>query len=101
MVLYNVTVNVEKNVSEQWLNWMKTEHIPQMMQTNCFKTFKLLHLETETPDNPGITYCIQYWCESKVELDNYLENHAALLRAAHQRAFPNKFVAFRTILIEA
>ena len=100
MILYNVTVSVEKNISEQWIKWMKTEHIPEVMATRCFKDYKLLHLETETPDNPGITYCIQYWCKSKAELNNYLEKHAAGLRAAHQKAFPNKFVAFRTILNE-
>lgn len=100
MILYNVTVNVEKRISKEWLQWMKTKHIPEMMATKCFDSFKLLHLETETPDNPGTTYCIQYWCNSKTDLDNYLEKYASSLRASHQKAFPNKFVAFRTILSE-
>jgi len=100
MVLYNVTVNVDKNISSEWLTWMKERHIPEMMATGCFLSHKLLHLETETTDNPGIAYCIQYWCKSKVELDNYLEKYSDRLRASHQKAFPNKFVAFRTILNE-
>jgi len=100
MVLYNVTVNVEENISAEWLLWMKNHHIPEMMDTGCFLSFKTLKLENELPDSPGITYCVQYWCQSKKELDTYLEKYAQVMRARHQKAFPNKFVAFRTILSE-
>ncbi|MEO8448027.1 MAG: DUF4286 family protein, partial [bacterium] len=28
MILYNVTVNVDDSVHDEWLEWMKTIHIP-------------------------------------------------------------------------
>ncbi|MEQ9302638.1 MAG: DUF4286 family protein, partial [Marinoscillum sp.] len=36
MILYNITVNVQEGVQEDWLNWMKAVHIPEVMQTGCF-----------------------------------------------------------------
>ena len=29
MILYNVTVNIDKDVEQDWINWMKNTHIPE------------------------------------------------------------------------
>ena len=31
-VIYNVTVSVDYDVAEHWLEWMKEEHIPEVMK---------------------------------------------------------------------
>ncbi len=36
MIIYNVTVNVEKEVEEVWVNWMKETHIPEILATGLF-----------------------------------------------------------------
>gem|GEM_PF-5619184 len=29
-ILYNVTINIDHNTSEEWLQWMKSTHIPDV-----------------------------------------------------------------------
>ena len=36
MYIYNVTINIEDTVHELWLEWMKKEHIPEMLATGKF-----------------------------------------------------------------
>ena len=100
MILYNVTISIEPAINDQWVKWMKEIHIPEMMNTDCFEEFRFLELKSDIEPNSGITYCTQYWCKSKTDLDNYLNNYADELREKHQKKFINKFVTFRTVLEE-
>ena len=36
MIVYNVTVNIDKNIVDDWLTWMKEIHIPEVMKTGFF-----------------------------------------------------------------
>lgn len=96
-IIYNVTVKVIPEAREEWLEWMQTEHIPEIMNTACFKSFRLLHLEGYD-DAEGVTYAIQYTCPSRELFEIYLNEHALDLQKKHKRLFDGKFVAFRTVL---
>jgi len=95
--IYNVTVKVANEVKDQWLEWMDHEHIPEVMATACFKSYRLLHLEGYD-DEEGITFAIQYTCPSSELFEIYQQEHAPALQKKHQKKFDGKFVAFRTIL---
>ena len=32
MIIYNVTISIDKEVENYWLDWMKNTHIPDVMQ---------------------------------------------------------------------
>lgn len=96
-LIYNVTVKVAPQSVPAWVEWMNLEHIPEVMATACFKSFKLLHLEGYD-DDEGITYAVQYVCPSLELLEIYQRDHAPALQKKHQLKFDGKFVAFRTIL---
>ena len=36
MIIYNVTVSIDKEIEKQWLDWMKNTHIPDVMNTALF-----------------------------------------------------------------
>ena len=36
MFLYNVTVGIDKDAEQEWLQWIKAEHIPEIMRTEMF-----------------------------------------------------------------
>ncbi len=76
---------------------MQNDHIPEVMMTACFKSFRLLHLEGYD-DEEGTTYAIQYSCPNQDLFDIYQREHAPGLQRKHKEAFEGKFVAFRTIL---
>lgn len=97
MVLYNVTIKVDTSVAEEWLQWMKEEHIPDLMQTGCFKDAKLFRL-LEVDEQDGITYAAQYFCADMGNYQSYIDGHADEMRARGLARFPDKFVAFRTLM---
>ncbi len=96
-IIYNVTIKVSSEARDQWLEWMQQVHIPEVMATACFKSFRLLHLEGYD-DDEGITYAIQYNCPNQKLFAIYQRDHAPALQKKHQKMFDGKFIAFRTIL---
>lgn len=96
MIIYNVTVNIENDVHDEWLNWMKNEHIPDVMKTNCFIENKICKVLVE--EEQGTTYSIQYTTTDMATLEKYQREYAPRLQKEHSDRFANKFVAFRTLL---
>ena len=41
MIIYNVTVNVDEDVLNSWLDWMTKNHIPDVLDTGLFIECKL------------------------------------------------------------
>ncbi len=97
MILYNVTINIDKDVEMEWVDWMKTKHIPEVMATGMFVKNEFYRLLGEV-DNSGITYSIQYFADSMAEIDLYLEKYAYDLRKELMEKYKDKHVAFRTVL---
>ncbi len=100
MIIYNVTVNVEDSVHDEWFNWMKNIHIPDVMNTGLFEGNIFSRIITRQEDETGQTYSIQYKCKSLDVLNQYQEIFAPKLQQEHNQKFQGKFVAFRTILEE-
>lgn len=98
MIIYNVTINIENDIHEDWLNWMKKVHIPDVMNTGYFVEHKLCKILTYQEDETGHTYAIQYTCKSMDDLDEYQEKYAPTLQKNHSARYEGKFVAFRTLL---
>lgn len=97
MILYNVTVAIDKRVENEWVEWMKETHIPEVLETNQFvehRFFKVLN--TEDPESSS--YSVQYFAESMDQLNMYLAAFAPELQQKHHLRFPNQFAAFRTLL---
>lgn len=96
MILYNVTVKIEKNIEGEWVRWMQQVHIPDVMKTGLFREYKLCRLLLGEDD--GVTFAVQYLCDDLSAFKAYQDTHAAELQKAHSERFPNKFVAFRTLM---
>ncbi len=97
MYIYNVTINVNTQIQEPWLQWMQKSHIPDMLATGKFKAAKLCQVMVEE-EIGGVTYAIQYTAHSKAALDLYYKEDAENLRKEGAKHFGNNFVAFRTEL---
>ena len=98
MILYNVTINVDLEVHDEWLEWMKEVHIPDVMATGLFEESKIFRIHTgEDEEN---TYSIQYFCKSIDDYETYQKEHAPRLQQEHSEKYKDKFTAFRTILEE-
>lgn len=98
MIIYNVTVNIESDVHDEWIEWMKTIHIPQVMETGFFLEHKICKVLSTQEDETGHTYAIQYTCANMQDLEEYQAKHAPALQKDHAVRYDGKFVAFRTLL---
>ncbi len=96
-LIYNVTVKVSQDIHEEWADWMLSVHIPEVMATACFRSFRFLHLEGYD-DEEGKTYAIQYACPSRELFEIYEADHAPALQQKTKTRYGGKLVAFRTIL---
>jgi hypothetical protein len=96
MIIYNVTVNIDYDVHDEWLNWMQAHHIPDVMRTGLFLEAKISKILAE--EEGGKSYAIQYLCESMEVYETYRDQFAPALQKMHTEKFAGKFVAFRTLL---
>ena len=97
MLLYNVTIKAENNIADAWLQWMKDEHIPDVINTGCFTKATLCKL-LEVDDEDGPTYTVQYHAASKVDYSRYIEKYAPLMRKKVTDKWGNNIVAFRSLM---
>lgn len=97
MIIYNVTVNIENSVHLDWLEWMRTTHIPDVMSTGIFTDYKMLKI-LSNDESGGHTYSVQYSCSSLERFRHYEDVYAPGLRNAAIQRFGDKFIAFRTLL---
>jgi hypothetical protein len=96
-IIYNITLNIDHSVVEEWLEWMKTVHIPDVMATGKFTANRILRLIGDE-DSGGVTFAIQYTATDMQSYEDYRTNFAPALQAEHTAKFKDRFVAFRTLL---
>ncbi|WP_291784496.1 DUF4286 family protein [Cecembia sp.] len=97
MLLYNVTVNIEKDIEEDWIIWMKGIHIPDVLATGMFtenKIYKILH---DTEDG-SVNYSVQYFADSMEKIMEYQRSYAPKLQQDTKERFGEKLITFRTLL---
>lgn len=96
MYIYNVTVSIDKTIAEEWLDWMKTVHVPDVLSTGHFtenKICKVLNVDDE-----GATYSVQYTFETMKDIEAYQKEHGPRLQAEHTKRYEGMYAAFRTLL---
>jgi hypothetical protein len=100
MLLYNVTIGIDRNAEKIWLQWMKDRYIPVAMATGLFvdsKVFKVLH---DDESEPTVSYSIQFFAHSITEVLEFLEKYDNALGQELMQNFKDRHVAFRTLLEE-
>jgi len=99
MLIYNVTINVDDDIHDQWLDWMTSQHIPDVIATRCFKNYSMHRMLSPEPEE-GTTYVVQYVCNTVEDYERYQIEHAALLQNQHKEKFDGKFTAIRSLMEE-
>ncbi|MBI2730479.1 MAG: DUF4286 family protein [Sphingobacteriales bacterium] len=97
MIVYNITLKVDPAIAMQWFQWQKDEHIPDVMATGMFDSFKFYRL-LEQDETNGPTYIVQYFAASKENYDRYLHTYAPEMRKKLTDKWGNQLVAFRTLM---
>jgi len=96
MIVYNDTVILDDAIEQEWLQWIKEVHIPAIMATGYFSSYRILSI-IDSP-NEGITYCIQYNADDIEKFNGFYKNHLFKFRDEHQQRFNEQFVMFNTLM---
>lgn len=96
MVVYNVTISLDKTVEQDWVEWMRTVHIPDVLKSECFTECRLMRVHGE--EEGGVTYACQYVAKSEDAYNVYQQLFAPKLQHEHATRYQGKFAAFRTNL---
>lgn len=93
MVVYSVYIHLDNQVQKDWLEWMQTVHIPEVMQHKGFLKYQIIKLE-----NPDIShYRIDYYIENMELFIEYQQKYAPDLQKKHSERYAGKFTAYRTV----
>lgn len=82
MIHYEVTLEVEGGRAAAVAAYMLDTHIPEIFATGCFRSIRL---ERAGPNRLRTSYA----AERGSDLERYLQDHSAALRAAFQARFPD------------
>lgn len=97
MIVYRVTVTIQKEIEDSWLKYMKDEHIKDVMNTGYFSEWKLQKQILPKDSAADATYVIEYYALSFQQYQSYAEKEATRLQNEHSLKFSGKFTASRTL----
>jgi hypothetical protein len=99
MLIYNVTTGVEKKFEQEWVAWMREVHIPDVMKTKMFMSYRMYRI-LAADEGDSVSYAVQYQAQSINQIERYLEDFAPALRDEAKKRFGEKATSFRTLLEE-
>ncbi len=97
MILYNVTITIDLDVHREWVEWMRTEHIPDVMSTGMFISYRFSRLLDHEHDDSEI-YSVQYLCRDRAHLLRYQQEFAPELQRPMREKYDGKFAVFRSLM---
>jgi hypothetical protein len=95
-IIYNVTVNIADEIEKDWLDYMHSKHIPDVLATGMFYKYRMSRVLTD--DDTGITYAVQYHAKDLESYKLYQQLYAPKLQKEPLELFQQKMIAFRTLL---
>lgn len=97
MLLYNVTITIDLDIHQDWLRWMRDTHIPDVMATGMFVSYRLCRLIGHEHSDSEI-FTVQYKVKDMAHLRRYNDEFAPGLQRQHSARYDGKFAAFRTVM---
>ena len=93
MLTYQVKIKIEPAVEKEWLHWMKTIHVPDVIATGLIRSFQILK-----PSGENQLYLFHYHFNSVEDYHHYRAQFAPMLKAHPHKKFPNQFKVERDLL---
>ena len=96
-IIYHVTVSIARAREDEWRQWMREAHIPDVLNAGYFRSASMQRQLEPPPPEGSNTYHIRYECASLADLQAYQREAAPALQAEHTTKFQGDFTASRVI----
>ncbi len=97
MFVYNITFKIENEYLQEWIDWVKKEQVPDILETGCFYDYRFYEL-MEMDEKDGRTFVIQFLAYSKSDYNRYKELYHTAFRHRSVEKWKDHVVSFRTLL---
>jgi hypothetical protein len=96
MIIYSVTVHIQPEIESEWVAWMQSVHIPDVLRTGCFTGCRMHKLLDATAEERA--YVMQYDCRSLADYHRYRDEFAPALQKDHSERYAGRFRGARQLL---
>lgn len=96
MVIYEVNLKLNPSIETEYLEWLD-DHIDRMLKLPGFRQ-AFVYKSEATDDSELKPYCVQYFVESREQLQDYLDRFAPSMRQEAALKFGSLFYVDRRIL---
>ena len=94
--VYNISFQIDPNMQEQWVLWMKSKFIPMIIATDCFVDHKFYELAITQDQAP--TYTLQLFAQTPEKLTQYQDTHSTVLLDEMQASWGEQCFHFVTTM---
>lgn len=101
MVLYSVHITVRHEAYEEYLEWLKTEHIQEVLACPGFVSADLCFRKGGNLEASSKEIRINYLIQNEDALKLYVKEYAMPLREKGLEKFPGQFSAQREVYLDS
>jgi len=98
MFIYNVSIKLIPAIEQEWLQWMKEEHLDEVIATGMFDRYSLFELLEPGDDDGTKTFVVQYSTDSEANYKKYIDEFSSALREKGHQKFGDQFIGFRSFM---
>lgn len=99
MIIYNTTFNIENDILDECLEYLKKNYIPRAVASGFLRTPYLRRiLQDESED--ASSYSVQFHVKNPETLEYWMESEGSTLQKELITRFGTKIVGFSTLLEE-
>ena len=98
MIIYNVTLSILPEIETEVIEWLRDEHIPEVMDTKLFVSHSMFKIIEDPVSKSHNSYAIQYTLDSWNDFERYQKEFATALRNKTLAKYGENVLAFRTFL---
>ena len=101
MVLYNITLNIDNDITEACLDYLKRFYVPQATQSGVMHSLKIHKvLPYDDSDAQSGSYAIQFNVKNVDTLNYWIEHEGQHISKRLVERFGDKVAGFTTVLEE-
>ena len=100
MVKYITHLTVRHEVYAELVEWLKSEHIPELLQVPGFVSAELCLRKGGNMESSSREVKVIYSLKEEDDIKNYISNWAMKLREKGLEKFPGQFSAQREVWLE-
>jgi hypothetical protein len=95
--VYAVTLCIDGEIAEEWLEWMRAVHVPEVLRTGCFHHCSIQRDTGPARADGRVTFVLEYLAASAARVELYQRDYAPELQRVHSSRYAGRFEASRSV----